>query len=188
MKSILLIGGSSSVGKTHLARLLSEKFGVQHFCVDDLRKKINDPNLHLLDETESVWDLPAIELLARLFQEGSALEAPLYAVVDSWLVTRKTNILEGEGVVPKLASRFTITNPVQAIFIVETNQHQLYQTLYQRSSAFQNLTEPRRQRVAEMNSLYGQWLLSEAEQYRLPWVPSQPWSSLPDRVLEKTSL
>ncbi len=180
MESILLIGGSSSVGKTHLARILSERLGIQHICVDDLRKQINDPNLRLLERNESIWDLAAMELLSLLFQEGLALETHVYSLINSWFLAKKSNILEGEGIVPKLASQFMVTNKVNAIFIVETDTHRLYQTLYDRGNAFQMLTEPRRQRIAEMNSLYGRWLLSEAEHYDLPWLPSQPWSSLPD--------
>ena len=188
MRSILLIGGSSSVGKTHLAHILRKRLGIPHICVDHLRKQINDPNLRLLEGNESIWDLPANDLLSRLFHEGLALEMYLSSLISSWLIAKKSSILEGEGVVPKLASQFVITSEVNPIFIIETDIKRLYQTLYGRSKAFQILSEPRRQRVCEMNSLYGEWLRSEAELYNLPWVPSQPWASLPDRVLEIVSI
>jgi len=183
MQSILLIGGSSSVGKTHLARILSARLGIQHICVDELRKQISDSNLHLLEEDETIWDFPAADLLSRLFQEGFALEAHLSSLITSWLADKEINILEGEGIVPRVASQFMMTGKVNTIFVVETDENRLYRTLYERSHAFQRLTEPRQRRIAEMNSLYGRWLLSEAEHYGLPWVYSQPWSSLPDRVL-----
>jgi 2-phosphoglycerate kinase len=188
MKSRLLIGGSSSVGKTHLAQILSERLGIRPTCVDDIRKQISDPNLHLLEENEKIWDLTAAELLSRLFQEGLALELHLSSLITSWRMAKKGNILEGEGIVPKLVSQFMHMNEISSIFVIETDSTRLYRTLYERSHAYRMLTEPRRQRIAEMNSLYGGWLRAEAERYRLPWVPSQPWSSLPERVLDMARL
>ena len=131
---------------------------------------------------------PRNGITLTLIPEALTLETHLYSLISSWLIARKSHILEGEGVVPKLASQFMVTNEVNAIFVIETDINRLYQTLYERGKAFLRLTEPRRQRVAEMNSLYGQWLLSEAELYGLPWVSSQPWSSLPDRVLDIASI
>mgnify|MGYP003579172474 CR=1 FL=1 len=184
MQSILLIGAGSSVGKTHLARILSERLGIQDISVDELRKQISDTNLHLLEGDETIWDFPVEELLSRLFQEGFALEAHLYSLINSWLAAKEINILEGEGIVPKVASQLMMTSKVNAIFLIETDDNRLFRTLYERSHAFQRLTEPRQRRIAKMNSAYGRWLHSEAEHYGLPWVSSQPWSSLPDRVLD----
>jgi len=184
MQSILLIGGSSSVGMTRLARILSARLKIQHVCVNELRKQISDSNLHLLEGGETIWDFPAADLLSRLFQEGFVLEAHLCSLIDSWLAAKEINILEGEGIVPRVASRFMMTGKVIAIFVIEADENRLYRTLYEHSLAFQRLTEPRRRRIAEMNSLYGQWLLSEAEHYGQPRVASQPWSSLPERVLD----
>jgi 2-phosphoglycerate kinase len=188
MESVVLIGGSSSVGKTYLARIWSERLDIQHICVDDLRKQIHDPNLHLLEGNEGIWDLPATELLSRLIQEGLALESHLSSLISSSRIAKKGILLEGEGVVPKLASRFMTMNEMVSIFIIETNNNRLYQTLYERSHAFRLLAEPRRQQIAEMNSLYGRWLRSQAERYSLPWVSSQPWSTLPERVMDIAAL
>jgi hypothetical protein len=38
--------------------------------------------------------------------------------------------------------------------------------------------------VVEMNLRYGQWLRDAAEDEQQPWVSSQPWTTLPDRVLD----
>jgi hypothetical protein len=38
--------------------------------------------------------------------------------------------------------------------------------------------------VVEMNRLYGEWLRSAAVEVGEPWVPAQPWETLPERIVD----
>ena len=70
---------------------------------------------------------------------------------------RTPALIEGEGVEPEALQVFRNEADVRAIFIVETDGDQLYETFASRPSAarFLSLSERRRAAVVEMNLLYG---------------------------------
>jgi hypothetical protein len=63
----------------------------------------------------------------------------------------------------------------------------IYRTFAERTTGhrFLALSSAERDGVVEMNRLYGEWLRAAADAHGQPWVTSRPWTSLPERVLQK---
>ena len=96
-------------------------------------------------------------------------------------------VLEGEGIDPRLA--VGLPADMSAVYVIESNPKRLRRTFEARTSRtdFGSLTSSEQRTVVEMNRLYAQWLRTAADETGQPWVPSQPWRTLPDRILAAIS-
>jgi len=52
-----------------------------------------------------------------------------------------------------------------------------------RSSAFRLLDAGHQDSLVEMNVLYNDWIVEEADRYGVPAIASQPWPTLPARFV-----
>jgi hypothetical protein len=180
----LIIGGSSCVGKTTVARHLCELLNLK--LVETDRTLPNNPLLQPLDGTPDIWDRPPAELRDLLIQAAD-VAAPYLRQQILTLSTFPTGwIMEGERVHPDLVERVG-EGVAQAVFIIETDALRLYDTLMERLPGFRNISESRRRAVAEVDRLYNVWIKAEAARGNLVCVESQPWQSLADRVLAVAS-
>ena len=85
---ILLIGGSSGVGKTIVSQALAAHFGISRLLVDDVRLALQEftspehyPDLHHFEATPAVWRESAESSCARLIATRAALEKRFCLVV-----------------------------------------------------------------------------------------------------------
>ena len=183
---LLLVGGSSSVGKTVVARELSARLNRDHVRVDDLRRGLADPALRQLQQGPEVWDLRPEDLCSCLVRAGEALAPHLQSWINQVPVGRNV-VLEGEGIEPALITSVAKSGAGVGVVVIETDVERIYKTLSNRSKSFAALTEPRRRAVASMNQLYGLWLQQRAREQDVAWVHSQPWVSLADRIIDAIS-
>lgn len=188
MHNILLIGGSSSVGKTTAAAGLSKRLGWPCIQLDQYLYEIGDPKLRLFPRSLERWDLPSSELCQRLIAVSEQAMGYVESLILGLCDKGNAGIFEGEAIHPRLAERMMQMKSIASVFIIETDPVRLYETLADRSSRFLNLAEGHRQTVVEMDQLYSIWLQAEAERRHIPWVQSQPWVSLGERILEKCNL
>lgn len=179
--SRLIIGGSSCVGKTTVARHLCERLNLK--LVETDRTLPNNPLLQPLDGALDIWDRPAAELRDLLIQAANVAVPYLRQQILSLSAFPTGWIMEGERVHPDLVERVLYEGLAQAVFIIETDALRLYDTLMERLPGFRNISESRRRAVAEVDRLYNLWLGAEAARRNLVCVESQPWQSLADRVL-----
>jgi 2-phosphoglycerate kinase len=182
MKTIILIGGSSSVGKTTVARRLCERLGLVCCQLDNYLQKIDDPELLFYNGKPEFWNLSSQDLFERLVKVTEQAESYIQLLVSEWLTQQKAGIIEGEKIHPRLVELLTHSTNIRGIFIIEGDQNRLYQTLEQRSQRFRQLSIIQRWRVVEMNKLYSRWLRSQAQQRQLAWINSQPWPTLTERA------
>jgi 2-phosphoglycerate kinase len=175
---IFLIGGSSSTGKTTVAGRLADRLGWEAVGA----ALPAEPELDPLTGIE-IWDRPPQELCALLVAAAEASIPHLLRQVRGRAGMPGT-ILEGERVHPELVAQLEREGAARGAFIVETDAQRLYDTLMARSRGFRKIEERRRRAVAEVDRLYGQWVVGEASRVGVPWVPSQPWDTLADRLLE----
>ena len=129
--------------------------------------------------------MSAEELCSRLIRAGEALGPYLRTWIDQVSRARKI-VLEGEGIHPELIATIRALGLGTGVLVLETDPIRLYQTLLGRSTRFQNLSDPRRHAVVAMNRQYGLWLRERAERLHVPWLNSQPWASLADRIVGVT--
>lgn len=182
LAEVVLVGGSSSVGKTTLAGELARRGQSESVQVDDLRRGIDDPRLDFLSRTRDPWRLEPGELCLRLRAAAEAMRPALAALVDRALADGRRLVLEGEALDPSLAARYCRDARVRPVFVVELDRERLARTLRDRSPAFESLPSAEQSAVAHTNALYGRWLKAECRERNLSCVASQPWETLVDRA------
>jgi hypothetical protein len=177
----LIIGGSSSVGKTTVARHLAARSG--YSLIETDRSLPSDARLNPLAGSMEIWDRPAAALCKLLVAAAEAAVPYLTQQARALAGASLGWIMEGERVHPKLVERLSGDGVARGLFIVETDAERLYDTLMARLPGFTEISESRRRAVAELDKLYNLWLVEEASLRNLPAVESQPWSTLADRIL-----
>lgn len=187
-EGVLLIGGGASAGKTTAALSIARQLAVGPLVhLDDVRRE--DPRVvHRLGDT-SVWDREPAELLQLLLEETASLHGVVAQLVAALRPNDGGAIVEGEGVEPELVSRLNDA-PVRCAYVIETDPVVLSRTFAARGPAarFLALSSGQQQAAVEMNRLYSIWLRDEAEKRGHAWVPSQPWATLPERILRAAAI
>ena len=200
---VLLIGGSSGVGKTRVARVLARRLGLSVLPVDDIRMSIQQvttpaeqPCMHYFLAHPTIWQKPPEAICDGFITVGNALARPLAVNIAHHVFVESAGpvIIEGDGILPALAARrdfsnmhFTpapVTNEVRAVFLVESDEEVAMQNMRLRGPGFGHFSLKERETFVQASWLYGQWLRRQADRYELPIVESRPWETLIERVLQ----
>jgi hypothetical protein len=185
---VVAIGGSASVGKTTCAERVAELLGVSEVIhVDDLSKRIQDNGEpHPLETIDQPWRRPPTYLAQQLIEWTPRLHPAILEAVEQAASTG--GVIEGEGIDPRLAPELASAG-VAAVYVIETDPTRLHGTFRTRQSRsrFTALTSDEQDAVIEMNRLYAHWLRESAVEVGQPWVPSHPWTTLPDRIFTAVS-
>lgn len=177
----LIIGGSSCVGKTTLAKSLCAPFDLTLVQTDRILP--NNPTLNPLAGSLETWDRPPQELCELLIAAAKAATPYIIRKVEVLAASRRGWVVEGERVHPELVERLQREGQARGVFIVETDGRRLHDTLLERLPGFSGLSESRQLTVAEVDRLYNLWLINEATSRGLCFVAPQPWVTLADRTL-----
>jgi 2-phosphoglycerate kinase len=192
--TVLLIGGSSSVGKTTLAKQIGLYFGVPWLQVDDLRLALQNSSVLLPNHTEAlyfftseeVWELPPARLCDGLTAVGEVLSPAIEIVIANHVETKAAIVIEGDGILPALLTRPEVhkrSTQVRAVFLLEPDEEVILANIVARGRGVKGRTEVKLHTEARTKWLYGQWLREEAHRYNLPVVESRPWSTLFERII-----
>ena len=113
--SVLLIGGHSGAGKSMLAMQIARHFGVAYAEADDFRMALQQvttaaehPDLHFFITApgvakDGIWEASPEELADRLLRVGQVVSHALEVVVAHHQWMAKPLVLEGDGILPRLA-------------------------------------------------------------------------------------
>jgi 2-phosphoglycerate kinase len=198
---VLLIGGSSGVGKTMVAKQLGLRFYASWLQVDDVRLAFQRSRVTLAErtaalyfflETPHIWTLPPERLRDGLIEVGQVLSPALEVVIENHVDTAAPIVIEGDGVLPSLYARSSVrdrarTGQVQAVFLVEPEEDVVFAKLVARDRGMGGQPEAELRTEARAKWLYGQWLADEAHRYNLPVLASRPWPTLVERIMAATS-
>lgn len=200
---VLLIGGSSGVGKTLVARALGCRLGLSVLPVDDIRMSIQQvttpaeqPGIHYFLAHPTIWQKPPEALCDGFLAVGQALMRPLAVNIAHHVFVEEAGpvIIEGDGILPALAAQrdfstmhfapAPVTNEVRSVFLVESDEEELLRNMRKRGRGFDNLSPKEQETFAQASWLYGRWLRRQADHYDLPIVEARPWETLVERVLQ----
>jgi 2-phosphoglycerate kinase len=185
---VLLLGGASGVGKTHVSYRLAHrlKFGITE--VDDFQVVLQRmttpeqlPRLHFWDaQPDAAQRLDEAQRLAHIQAVGRELSPALEAVVANHLTDGPSLVLEGDFILPELAARTQFAGVhsqgrVRAVFLYEDDEQQILRNYHARHGEQQ-------QRRARASWNYSQWLRAEAARLGLPTVAARPWETVLERV------
>ncbi len=180
--SVFIVGGPSNVGKTTAASAIAQQMGCTVLAVDDLARRSTAPAL-AFERDPATWTRPPPELVRLLINKGETLWPEVRTATSETLASRGTLVIEGEGPAPAAMATFR-ADDVRSAFIVELDGEILDRTLTSRSAAYRALPPAQRANVVAMNVGYGGWLVEECEREGQTWLPSQPWSTLRERLAE----
>jgi 2-phosphoglycerate kinase len=202
---VLLIAGSSGVGKTILAQALGRRLGVSVLLVDDLRIAVQElttaashPDLHLFLSDRSVSEMTTDEAVQRFIATATALAPAIRTIIAHHLVVRGVGsvIIEGDGVLPALAATqqygdlklfhgLTPSAEVRMIVLHEADQGELLANFLARGRAFETLTGSEQAALVHAAWRYGESLRQEASGLGVPVIASRPHATLTERVLSE---
>ncbi|HET6763771.1 MAG TPA: AAA family ATPase [Longimicrobiaceae bacterium] len=192
--TVLLLGGNSASGKTRAAHALSRRLGVQVAQADTYRLAVQavttpeqHPAVHLF-RTGAAKELPPHEAAERWADVARALYPALEMVVAYHLATTAPLILEGDIVLPRLASRRYLPfvpagTGVRAVYVIEPDEELIHQRSLHRGRGYHGMTADEQRADSMRQRLHGEWLRAQAEEAGLPVLSPEPWDTLPDRIL-----
>lgn len=200
---VLLIGGSSGVGKTRIAQELARVLSIPLLLADDVRlalQQVTAPEqqagLHVFLNYQPEQWRDAEQVKKDWIAVGQAMIPPLKTIMAHHVVVSGVGrlIIEGDGILPALArpdtfsdlkhfSGLYLDDEVQAVFLVEPDEEQILSNLRARGRGFDEWGLEEQQAFAHASWLYGKWLSHEAEERNLLVLNPRPYESLLERIL-----
>ena len=186
---VLLIGGASGVGKTHLSYPLAQHFGVGITQIDDFQVVLErmttpeqQPAMHFFrTDPDAFFRLDGDGKLGVAIRYAEAMAEPLEYVIANHLDGESPVVLEGDFLLPSLAVRATYdgipaAGRVQGFILYEDDEEQIARNY----AAREGEPQPVRARASWRHS---EWLRHEAERLGLPTLAARPWETLFTRAL-----
>src|SRR5215211_2850484 len=189
---VLLIGGSSGVGKTVVARELANYLSLSLLLLDDVRLALQqatsdetNPDLHVFLNYETEQWRNSESIYVDWITLGKAMVNPLNAIISHHVIVPDVGaiIIEGDGILPIVSNHFLEPKDVCTVFIVEQSEKQILQNLQSRGRGFNNGDKLEQEGFAHASWLYGQWLAQEANNLGLPVINAQPQQTILERLL-----
>ena len=195
--TVLLIGGSSGVGKTTIATQLAPRLGMTWSSADDVRLVLErmttpeqQPALHFFFHQLAQL---APDALAQHYQAVATIVSyALEIVVANHVATAAPLLLEGDTITPAMAAQRQFANldvaeRVRTVFVVEADETLIVHNMLERGRGMPQLSREYSARMARFSWLHGQWLQHEALRYGLPVIAARPRENVIDRILATLS-
>ena len=183
---VLLIGGSSGIGKTTVAPLVAARLGWAWLMVDDLRLALMRSGLPIPDSPRAEAFDPEDGLVAV----GEAVSPAIEVVIENHVDQRMPVVIEGDCILPSIFERDSVRvratgGRVRAVYLTEPDVDALYANIVARGA---DTGREDSRWYARRSAAYGEWLRAEAERRGLPTIPARPRETLVDRILAASEL
>lgn len=187
---VLLIGGASGTGKTHISYRIAHQFGVGLTEVDDFQQLLRrmttpdqQPALHFWHTHPDPFSLTPEQMMDNLIAIGEAMQPGLTAVIANHLESDVPVVLEGDFILPALAAQSVFDEQandgrVKGLFLIEPDERQLVHNFLIREPHYGEQTKR-----ARSSWLFGQWLAREAARHGVASLEARPWPTVLERAL-----
>lgn len=185
--TVLLIGGSSGVGKTHLAQQLSERYGISHTETDDLRVALrtvtsreNHPELFtFVDHQNYLEEFTQEQFVEKHLEVGETVWKALDTIIDKHVGFNERAIFDGDSIIPALLANRN-QEGVRALFLYDDLEYILErQTKRNRNK---KRTAEKMETNARFSFAFSEALRKQAEGHGFLTCKASPIETLFDRV------
>lgn len=186
---VLLIGGASGVGKTHVSYPLAHHFGVGLTEIDDFQVILERmttpeqyPAIHAFNvDPDAFFRMDEEGKLAQAIAYATVMAEPLEYVIANHLDEGSAVVLEGDFLLPALAVRTSFNGVpaagrVRALIVYEEDEEQITRNYLAREGEPPGI----RSRASWRHS---EWLREEADRLGIPTLPARPWDTVIARAI-----
>ena len=185
---ILLIGGASGVGKTHVSYPLARHFGVGITEIDDFQvvlERMTTPEQYPVvhqfrTDPDAFFALDDAGKLETAIAYSVVMARALEAVIANHLDGGPPIALEGDFLLPSLIAQESFQGIPAAGrvrgFIITEDEEQIARNYLAREG------EPQPDR-ARWSWNHGEWLCREAERLGVPTLAARPWDTVVERAV-----
>ena len=184
---MLLIGGTTAVGKSTSGYRVAQKLGIACLSADSVWVALlaftsadAHPVLHQWPRAEET-DLDPQHLARVHIQEAEALTPALDAFVRWEMKEGNRLVFQGAWITPDLAASLCESGDVRAVFIDECDETEILRWMVERSG----VAAPTRRQIvmAKTAALYGEWIREGATSLGQPMVAARPRETLVERIV-----
>ncbi len=182
--TVLLIGGSSGIGKTRLTNELARIYNAKVIEADDICLGVKAmtteksyPAIHYWYGDADWEELTIHENVKCLKNVGEELTNGLKAIIDNSIKVQSKLIIEGDFISVKLASTYN-NSRIKKIYIHESDEKQIVDNYLKREGG--ELQEFR----ASISYEYGKILKNDCNKNNICVIESRPWNTLLNRAIE----
>jgi 2-phosphoglycerate kinase len=185
---ILLIGGSSAVGKSHLARQLSKYYEVPLMELDDIRialqqvvdKKTNPRLFFFLENSNYLENFDTETLVQKLLDIGEEVWPALDKLIEKHLDCNEPVIIEGDSINPELLAK-NERPKVKSIFLWDNKENILERG--RKRIRGNNYNPALDDKQVDFSFAHGEALRKQAESNNFTVVPVSPIETLFERTV-----
>lgn len=188
--SVLLIGGTSGVGKSHLSQQLAEHYKVSHMEADDIRiglrtvttREIHPELFTFLDNQNYLMEFTEKEFVEKLLATGSVISLALNDIVQRHVIFDEKIVIDGDSIIPSLLAKRS-QEGIKAIFLYDD-----VDLILERQTQ-RNRNKKRTQEKMVINSqfsyAYSEEIRRQAEKYGYQTVKASPVETLFERIISE---
>lgn len=186
--SVLLIGGTSGAGKSHLAQQIAERYKISHIEADDIRialRTVTDREKHpelftFVDNQNYLVEFTEEKFVEELLKTGSTVWRAINDLIIRHITFDEKIIIDGDSIIPELLIKRE-QNGIKAIFLYDDLEH-IRERQIQR-----NRNKKRTQEKIEINArfsyAYSETLRKQAEENGFQTIKASPIETLFDRIV-----
>ncbi len=183
-KTIILIGGAPTTGKSTMAHMLSEHLQLPWMSTDQIReimrtvvRREDNPDLFTpegFETAEKFLNHFTVEDIVNMeMAQGLAVWTGIKKIVLDDYTWRDGFIIEGVNILPQsVAKDLKGLSSVQAVFLIDEDADRTKEVVYKRGlwDDADKYSDELKPKEVEWALLFSKQLRTEAEKYDFPWI------------------
>lgn len=186
--TVLLIGGSSGVGKTHLAQRLAERYHISHIEADDLRvalRTVTNREVHpelftFVDHQNYLEEFTEEEFVEKHLAVGATVWLGIHDIITKHVDFNERVVIDGDSILPELLSQRDQTG-IRSLFLYDDLEHIRERQIKRNRN--QKRTPEKMETNAQFSFAYSEALRLQAEQQGFVTIKASPVETLLERVV-----
>ncbi len=185
-KTIILIGGSPTTGKTTVARALAKQLGLPWISTDQIgdmmqvtARRDDFPDIFKpqgYTAERFLTEFTAEEIVEKVLKHNEAVWLGIKAFIENdyeWPIWPEGFIVEGVHLLPRLIARdFGNNGHIKPVFLVDHDEDRLRRVVYERGlwGKAESYLDSVKEKEVEWVRLFGRCLETETKKYGYPWI------------------